>query len=152
MILSIKHVTSLRLISVVCTFKPFISHNRIYRNRRKNFVGCLSCRIMTPIDKTPFICRFFRHFTQFSIGLLYKDVNRSDCTQRRDVTVSSETFDCFRNVFGKFKTYTFLTVINKLLLTKKFRKNVVCKSNPQIKCYHFKKMYKFLILIHLLVA
>ena len=68
----------------------------------KKFVGCLGCRIMTPIDKTPFIFRFFRHFTQFSIGLPYKDVTQSDCTQRRDVTVSSETFGGFRNVFGKF--------------------------------------------------
>ena len=57
-----KHVTNSRLISAFSTFKPFISHNRIYRNRKKNFVGCFGCRIMTPIDKTPFICRFFLTF------------------------------------------------------------------------------------------
>ena len=88
MILAAKHVTNSRFIAALCTFKPFISHNRIYWNRRKNFVGCLGCRIMTPIDKT----------------------------------VSSETFGCFRNIFGKFKIYTFFTLVNKLLLTKKFRK------------------------------
>ena len=77
---------------------------------------------MTLIDKTPFICRFFRHFIQFSIDLLYTDVTQSDRIQRCDVTVSSEAFGCFRNVFGNFKVYTFQTLINNLLLTTKFRK------------------------------
>ena len=122
MILTAKHVTISWHISLLCTLKPFISHNRIYRNRKKNFIGCLGCRIMTLIDKIPFICYFFRHFIQFSIGLLYKDVTQRDRIQRCDVTVSSEAFGCFWNVFGKFKIYTFQTLINKLLLTKKFRK------------------------------
>ena len=117
-------------ISALCTFKPFISHNRIYRNRKKNFIGCLGCRIMTLIDKTPFICHFFRHFIRFSIGLLYKDVTQSDRIQRRDVTVSSEAFGCFRNVFGQFKIYTFQTLINKLLSTKKFRKTFCMQKWP----------------------
>ena len=102
MILTAKHVTISWNISPLYTFKPFISHNRIYRNRKKYFIGCLGCRIMTLIDKTPFICRFFRHFIQFSISLLYKDVTRSDRIQRCDVTISLEAIGCFRNVFGKF--------------------------------------------------
>ena len=85
---------------------------------------------MTLIDKTPFICRFFRHFIQFSIGLLYKDVTQSDRIQRCDVTVSSEAFGCFRNVFGQFKIYTFQTLINKLLSTKKFRKIFCMQKSP----------------------
>ena len=115
------------------------------------FIGCLGCRIMTLIDKTPFICRFIRHFIQFSIGLLYKDVTRSDRIQRCDVTISSEAFGCFRNVFGKFKIYTFQTLINKLLLTKKFRKtfcmqkwppNFIFSSQKNVQipnCFVFKK-------------
>ena len=91
MILTAKHVTIPWDISPLCTFKPFISHNLIYRN------------------------------------LLYKDVTQSDRVQRCDVTESSEVFSCFRNVFGKFKIYTFQTLINKLLLTKKFRKTF-CKQ------------------------
>ena len=122
MILTAKHVTISWHISPLCTFKPFISHNRIYRNRKNIFIGFLGCQIMTLIDKTPFICRLFRHFIQFLIGLLYKDVTQSDRIQRCDFTVSSEAFGCFRNVFGKFKICTFQTLINKLLLTKKFRK------------------------------
>ena len=142
MILTAKHVTISWHISPLCTFKPFILHNRIYRNRKKNFIECLGCRIMTLIDKTPFICRFFRHFIQFSIGLLYKDVTQSDRIQRCDITVSSETFGCFRNVFGKFKIYTFQTLIYKLLLTINFRKHFVCKSDPKISFFHHKKMCK----------
>ena len=44
----------------------------------------------------------FWYFTHFSICLLYKDATQSDCTQRYDVTVLSETFRYFRNVFEKF--------------------------------------------------
>ena len=73
---------------------------------------------------------FFRHFIQFSIGLLYKDVTQSDRIQQCDVTVSSEAFGCFRHVFGKFKIYTFETLINKLLLTKKFRKTFCMQKWP----------------------
>ena len=101
MILAAKHVTSSRPISALCTFKPFISHDRIYRNRKKTVVGCLGCRTMTPIDKTPFICRFLTFYGSFN-RRQFKDATQSDCTQRRDVTVSSETFDYFRDVFGKF--------------------------------------------------
>ena len=54
--------------------------------------------------------------------LWHPSTNQSDYTQRRDVTVSSETFDCFRNVFGQLLIKTFLMLINKLSLTKKFRK------------------------------
>ena len=148
MILTAKHVTISWHISPLCTFKPFISHNRIYRNRKKIFIGCLGCRIMTLIDKTPFICRFFRHFIQFSIGLLYKDVTQSDRIQRCDVTVSSEAFGCFRNVFGKFKIYTFQTLINKLLLTKKFRKKFCMQKWPPNFIFSSqKKMCKFPISI-----
>ena len=60
-----KHVTIFRLISALCNFKPFISHNQIYRNRKKHFFGCLGCRIMTPIDKTPLYAVFFDIYTIF---------------------------------------------------------------------------------------
>ena len=110
---------------------PTIYFTQSYLPEPENFFfGCLGYRIMTPIDKTPFMCRFFWHFTPFSIGLLYKDVTQSDCAQRRDVTVSSETFGCFRNVFGKLKIYTFITLINKLLLTKKFKKKFCMQKWP----------------------
>ena len=72
MILAAKHITSSRPILALCTFKPFISHNRIYRNRKKNFVGCLGCRSMTPIDKTPFICRFFDILQNFQSALIQR--------------------------------------------------------------------------------
>ena len=111
-------------------FLAYLAVVHFQRHRKKYFIGCLGCRIMTLIDKTPFICRFFRHFIQFSISLLYKDVTRSDRIQRCDVTISLEAFGCFRNVFGKFKIYTFQTLINKLLLIKKFRKTFCMQKWP----------------------
>ena len=129
MILTAKHVTISWHISPLCTFKPFISHNRIYRNRKKNFIGCLSCRIMTLIDKTPFISRFFDILYNFQL-VFYTKMWHSDRIQRCDVIVSSEAFGCFRNVSGKFKIYTFQTLINKLLLTEKFRKTFCMQKWP----------------------
>ena len=40
--------------------------------------------------------------------------------------------------------YTFLTLINKLLLARNSEKNVVCRRDTQISFFdHFKKMSKF---------
>ena len=83
MILTAQHVTSSRLISALCTFKPFFLHNRIYQNRKIFFrVSWLSNydihrqhRIYMPF----FFLTFYRIFKRRQ----FKDATRSDCTQRR---------------------------------------------------------------------
>ena len=95
---------------------------------KKILSDVLGVELWHPSTKHHLYAVFFWHFTEFSIGLLYKDTTQSDCIQRCDVTISSETFGCFRNVFEQFKIYTVLTLINNLLLTKKFRKMFCMKK------------------------
>ena len=88
---------------------------------KKMLSGVLVVELWHPSTKHHLYAVFLTFYRIFN-RRQYKDATQSDCTQRRDVTVSSETFDCFRHIFGKFKILTFLMLIKKLLLTKKFRK------------------------------
>ena len=99
MILAAEHVTISRLISALCTFKPFILHNRIYRNRKKILSGVLVFELWPLSTKHHLDAVFFFYILHNFQLVFYTKMWQSDCTQRHDVVVSSETFGCFTERF-----------------------------------------------------
>ena len=95
-----KHVTSSRLILAFCTFRTIYFAQSDLPEPEKNVVGFLDCRIMTPIDKTPFICRFFlTSYTIFNWAYVFT-IMRVRAIVHNDMT--SPYYRKHSAVFGKF--------------------------------------------------
>ena len=84
----------------------------------KIFSDTLVVELRHPWTKHHLHAVFLDILHNFQLAVCTK-MRQSDCTQRCDVTVLSETFGCFRNVSGKLKIYTFLTLINPPIPTLK---------------------------------